>query len=553
MNSEPRALRLNGWGYADTVYPLDDRPYAWPHLAARLGVSPRARWAAADPAAIAIRSSRLSAAQLRELTSIVGEDNLRTDSAARLACSQGKSYVDLVRLRLGQVTNPTDGVAYPRDETQIRSLLYWAGANDVAVVPFGGGTSVVGGVEPRGERPHVALSLARLDQMLSLDRRANLARLQAGMLGPQVEAALAAEGYTLGHFPQSFEFSTLGGWIATRSAGQASMRYGRIEDMVASMRMVTPAGVIETHLSPATATGPSLLQMLIGSEGSYGVIVDATLRVRPRAAVSDGRGLVFHDFDQGAEAVRAITQNEMPVSVLRLSDTEETAMNLALRTRHSGVRALTERFAQAWLRASGHTLIGGSVMIALVEGELGQVRRQVAALEAIARRHGAASLGGGPARSWSRERFRAPYLRDTLMDHGILVDTVETATPWGNLLALHGNVEQALREALGERSLVMAHISHAYPDGASLYFTFLAPIERGHELGQWERVKSAATERILGAGGTLSHHHGIGADHARWLGRQTGEAGLAALRGAKAALDPSGILNPGKLFQSEGV
>ncbi len=553
MSSDSRPLRLNGWGYADTIYPLNDRPYAWPHLTARLGVSPGKRWAPADPDAIAIRPSRLSAAQLTELTSIVGEGGARTDTAARLAHSQGKSYVDLVRLRLGQVANPTDGVAFPQDETQIRSLLNWAGANEIAVVPFGGGTSVVGGIEPRGERPHVALSMARLDQMLSLDRRAHLARLQTGMLGPQVEAALAAEGYTLGHFPQSFEFSTLGGWIATRSAGQASMRYGRIEDMVASLRMVTPAGIIETPLSPAMATGPSLLQMLIGSEGSYGVIVDATLRVRPRAAESEGRGLVFPNFAQGAETIRAITQNEIPVSVLRLSDTEETTMNLALRSRHSGVRALTERFAQAWLRASGHSLDGGSVMIALVEGEARQLRRQTAALEAIARRHGAASLGGGPARSWLRERFRAPYLRDTLMDHGLLVDTVETATPWGNVLALRESVAQALRDALGTRALVMAHISHAYPDGASLYFTFLAPIARGRELAQWERVKVAATERILSAGGTLSHHHGIGADHARWLGRQTGEAGLAALRGAKAALDPQGVLNPGKLFGAEGM
>lgn len=553
MNANPRALRLNGWGYADMGYPLDDRPHAWPHLAARLAVSPSARWAPADPDAIAIRPARLSAAQLTELTSILGEDSVRADAATRLSHSQGKSYVDLVRLRLGQSANPTDVVAFPRDETQIRAVLDWAGANDVAVVPFGGGSSVVGGVEPRGNRSHLALSLAGFDRMLSLDRRAHLARLQAGMLGPQIEAALAAEGYTLGHFPQSFEFSTLGGWIATRSAGQASMRYGRIDDMVASLRMVTPVGMIETHLAPATATGPSLLQMLIGSEGSYGVIVDATLRVRPRAAASAGRGFVFPDFAQGAEAVRAITQGEVPVSVLRLSDPEETTMNLALRARHGGVRALTDRLARTWLQASGHALNGGSVMIAQVEGDSVQVRQHIAALEVISRRHGAASLGEGPAKSWLRERFRAPYLRDTLLDHGILVDTVETATPWSNVLVLRESVEQALREALGERSLVMAHISHAYPDGASLYFTFLAPIERGREIAQWERVKAAATERILSAGGTLSHHHGIGADHARWLGRQTGEAGLGALRGVKRALDPGGVLNPGKLFGPNGM
>jgi alkyldihydroxyacetonephosphate synthase len=549
-------LRWWGWGTLDRTYSLDDRPRFWPFLEARLGpidVSLHPVLALAD---IALPPSRLTNTALAALRGTVGDEHLSTDTTDRLVHSFGKSYCDLIRLRRGLIDHPTDAVVYPADADQVADVLRVASAHRYAVVPFGGGTSVLGGVEPLtgpGQTGVITLDLRRLDHLLALDETSRLATAQAGTAGPVLEAALNARGFTLGHFPQSFEFSTLGGWIATRAAGQASTGYGKIEDMVVSLRVVTPSGEIVTRRVPASAAGPDLDQLLIGSEGVLGVITEATLRVHPQPAVQSYRGILFRQFEDGLAAIRSILQSELAPTVVRLSDPAETESFVALqRVPASRARRVRDWAAQRAIAGRGFSLHTGCVLILGFDGDGSQAwqKRRDAAL-ALCRKAGGFNLGQGVGRTWLRERFDLPYLRDTLLDHGLMVDTLETATTWDNLEPLYHHVRSALQgaiESTGVQPWVMCHVSHVYLDGASLYYTFMAKQVPGHEIGQWQVIKHAATEAILAHGGTLSHHHGVGRDHAPWLVRELGKPGLAALRAVKQALDPAGVMNPGKIF-----
>jgi alkyldihydroxyacetonephosphate synthase len=414
------------------------------------------------------------------------------------------------------------------------------------VVPFGGGTSVVGGVAPLRGRHHaaIALDLRRLDAVVGVDARSRLATLQAGMTGPAVEAALAAHGLTLGHLPQSFEFSTVGGWVATRSAGQASAGYGRMDDLVAGLRAATPAGPLEARALPATAAGPDLRELLMGSEGTLGVITEATLRVAPRPGAQAFWACSLPDFAAAGEALRALEQAGAAPTVTRASDEEETRINLAMAGSAQEATAL-----RTYLRARGH---GHPCLLILgwdAPGAAALAERRRAAARVL-REHGPVSLGGRVGQAWAARRFHGPYVRDELLGRGIMVDTLETATTWDALPRLYGAVGAALRGALAARgtpAAVGCHVSHVYPDGASLYFTFLARQERGAELAQWRAAKAAASDAIAATGGTITHHHAIGRDHAPWLGEEIGALGLDVLRAVKARLDPAGIMNPGKL------
>jgi alkyldihydroxyacetonephosphate synthase len=433
-------------------------------------------------------------------------------------------------------------------------VLQLAVERRIVVVPFGGGTSVVGGVEPEeppGTHGVIALDLQRLDRVLAVDPVSHTAIVEAGIYGPALEQALNAQGYTLGHFPQSFEFSTVGGWIAARSAGQKSSRYGKIENMVVALELVTPQGLASTAGVPASAAGPSLKQLYIGSEGTLGVIVQATLRIHPLPEAESHAGILFKTFADGTEAVRAIAQSELRPIMLRLTDEDETAASSAMRRLPpSRLKQLIEQAGLAAVRPLGYALEQGSLLLASFEGSRAMVARERREALAICRRHGGFGLGAGPVHSWARERFTTPYLRDTLLDHGLLVETMETATLWDTLPALHRALKTAIAETIeqgGVRGLVMAHISHVYPEGASLYFTFLAPQAAGAELAQWQAIKRAALDAIVSHGGTISHHHGVGRDHRAWLGREIGAQGLAALRALKRELDPNGVMNPGKL------
>jgi alkyldihydroxyacetonephosphate synthase len=467
-----------------------------------------------------------------ELVAIVGEGAVRDDRLTRVAHALGKSYPDLVRIRAGDGSSAPDAVVYPASHDEVVAVLELCSARGVAVTPFGGGSSVVGGVEPRrdGFAAAITLDLARMDRLVSADTVSQTATFEPGCTGPRVEELLGAEGLTLGHFPQSWEYATLGGFVAARSAGRASTGYGRIDELVLGVRLAAPTGTIDLPPVPATAAGPGLRGLVVGSEGTLGVITQATLAVRPKPAVKLNEGWVFDSWQAGCEAFREMKQAGDAADVCRLSDEAETALNAA---------------------ASGHDAPGPCLAVVGWEGEETDVTRRAERTRARLDAAGARPLGEEAGARAGRNYFAGPYLRDELIGLGVLVETLETATTWSRLQELYAGVGDALRAALSARgtdALVMCHVSHLYRAGASLYFSFFARQERRVELEQWQAAKVAACDAIVAHGGTITHHHAIGRDHAAWMPQEVGELGVEALRGLKQKLDPAGIMNPGKLL-----
>jgi alkyldihydroxyacetonephosphate synthase len=547
-------LRWNGWGrLGESMHMTRTREAALlAELGRRLG-RPIAR--AAEPVeldAIKLPPTKLSPDVLARLRAACGDDGVRTSAFERVTHATGRSLPDLLRLRRGELHALPEAVLYPAEEGAVAAVLRIAADANLAVVPFGGGSSVVGGVTPlctAGQAGALSLDTTRLERLVRIDAESHTATFEAGVDGPSLEAELGARGWTLGHFPQSFEHSTLGGWIATRSVGQQSDGYGGIDELVVALRVVTPAGVIRTIEVPRSAAGPDVGALVLGSEGAFGVIVEATLRVRPRPARADDRGMLFRSFSEGVTAVRAVRRAELGVAMLRLSDADETELSLLLR--HDPAR----RFDPAASALSFAERLGyGPGRCALLygaEGESRAVRGALRRARGILLRHGGLPLGRSPGRSWRRERFRTPYLRDWLLDHGVAADTMETSLPWSRLESGHGAIVRALRAAAESHAgagLAMAHLSHSYRDGACLYFTVLYPVDAGRDVEQWTAIKRAATEAIVAAGGTLSHHHGVGVDHKEWVAREKGALAVEALRAAKRSVDPQGLMNPGKLL-----
>lgn len=538
---------MRWWGWGDPAHPpvLPAHALDWLRESVGLGARPRP--------AVALGQVRLPAAgapaqALAALRQIVGSEHVRDGHAERVLHAAGKGYPDLVRLRAGEPEGAPDAVVYPAGHEQLRALLELCASHSLAVVPFGGGTSVVGGVAPlRGEHAGViAFDMGRMADVIELDEQSATVRVQAGIRGPALERRLAARGLTLGHFPQSFEYVSLGGCAATRSAGQASSGYGAIEKMVLGLRLAAPAAEIALPAVPASAAGPGLRQLLVGSEGTLGVISELSLRVRPAPRERHYEGVFFEDFAAGCQALRTLAREHALADVARVSDEQETRMSLAL-AGAGGVKGLLGR---AYLQLRGYR--EGCLAILGFEGageELACRRRRALAL---VREGGGLAVGSSPGQAWLAGRFSAPYIRDELLTHGVMVETLETAVQWSGLAHLHRSVGQAIAGALsacGTPGLVMCHVSHVYETGASLYFTLLARQREGEELGQWRAVKQAAGDAIIAGGGTITHHHGVGRDHARWMPREVGEGGVAALRALKAELDPAGVMNPGKLLE----
>jgi alkyldihydroxyacetonephosphate synthase len=539
-------VRWWGWGEDGHVVSMPDPATELLHDELGADLSPRRRPVALDE--VRLPEPRLPSAARERLVAAVGAEHVREDRESRVAHATGRSYPDLVRLRSGDGSSAPDVVVLPGSAEEVSAVLAACAEHRVAVVPFGGGTSVVGGVEPvsDGFAGSVSLDVRRLDHVVSIDRTSLVATLEAGLSGPLTERALAAEGLTLGHFPQSFEYSTVGGWVATRSAGQASTGYGRIDDLVEGLRMVTPAGEVAARALPASAAGPDLRELLVGSEGVLGVISEATLRVRFASSARRYDGWWFGTFAEGREAFRVMEQADASPDVARLSNEEETRFSLAFA---SGTGTGTAaRLGRAYLRARGRE--SGCLAIVGFEGDAEDVERRRLRTGALLRAGGGMGLGRRPGDLWLHSRFTAPYLRDELLDRAILVDTLETATSWSELDGLYRATTDALRSALADRGtqpFVMCHVSHLYRSGASLYFTFLAR-QQEDALGQWRAAKQAASEAIVAAGGTITHHHAVGRDHARWMRAEVGEMGLELIRAAKERLDPAGIMNPGKLL-----
>jgi alkyldihydroxyacetonephosphate synthase len=556
-------LRWWGWGTLDQDFSLEGRPAFWPTLQEWLQLPDEALEQETPPVSlekISLRPSRLDDPVLLSLRRLLGEGAVRIDKLPRVEHAYGKSYRDLVRIRAGYIPNPPDAVVYPADQGQVVSLLKWAADRDVAVIPFGGGSTVLAGVEPApGDGPTITLDMAKLDHVLSVDPVSRTARIQAGATGPEVEAQLNARGFTLGHFPQSFEFSTLGGWIATRSAGQTSVGYGKIEHMTQAVRVVTPVGIVETKDTPATAAGPGLLELLIGSEGTYGVITEATVRTHPLPEVQDYRGVLFHGLEDGLAAYRDLMQSpSLRPAIIRLSDPPETAAQAVMSHEHHGLRRIADSLIARYLSMQGFDLASGSSLMLLgFDGDSNWAAKQWNLAQEICSDHRGLCLGRSVGRSWKRDRYAQPYLRDTLLGHGVIVDTLETATTWSNLMHVYEAMVSAMKATItatgGGPGYVLTHISHAYAHGASLYSTFLGrqvsdpdPLVKQ---AQWQEIKQATTEAILDAGGTLTHHHGIGRDHAPWLEEEIGSVGTKVLRSVKQTFDPTNVLNPGILLQ----
>ncbi|MGH3343754.1 MAG: FAD-binding oxidoreductase, partial [Carbonactinosporaceae bacterium] len=482
------------------------------------------------------------------LGTAVGAAHVAADRASRIHHACGRGYLDLVRIRRGDATGAPDGVVRPATHDEVLAVLRACDEHRVAVVPFGGGTSVVGGVAPAagGHRAVVALDLRRMSRLVSVDRTALTATFEPGMRGPEAERLLGAVDLTLGHFPQSYRFATLGGYAATRSVGQASSGYGGFADLVEGLRVATPAGSLDLGRAPATAAGPDLRALLVGSEGTLGVLTELTLRVRPAPEARLYEGWSFPTFEAGRTALRQLAQAGAPGAlpdVARLSDAEETRTTLAL---SSGGAT---RLLRSYLARRGHAR--GSLLITGWEGAARHVAGRRAAAGQLLRDAGGLRLGQRVGRTWEKGRFDGPTLRDGLLDAGALVETLETATSWSGLGTLYGAVRAALHASLsahGTPPLVLCHLSHVYPSGASVYFTVVAVRDDAAPEVQWHAAKRAAGDAIAAHRATITHHHAVGVAHLPWMRDEIGDLGIAALRAVKQRLDPNGVLNPGKLI-----
>ena len=527
-------MKWDAWGDPDRAAVLSEAQLGLVHDALKVS--------AADVDAVPydevlVRPSALTDADRAALVAIVGAEHVSTADADRLPRAGGKSTLDLLRRKSRDEQDAPDAVVVPGSEDEVTALLTLCAERSIAVVPFGGGTSVVGGLDPvRGTFGTViSLDLRRFDELSSLDETNQEAVLGAGLSAPEAERLLAERGYELGHYPQSYRYATIGGFAATRSSGQNSAGYGRFDDLVRGLRVVTPVGVLDVgSAAPKTAAGPDLRQLFLGSEGVFGVITAVRVRVHPLPAAKAYEAWAFPDFATGAAALRAVEQAGTGPTVLRLSDETETSLNLAT-VDDAGDAAEAP---------------GGCLAISVFEGTPELVAARHHATREVLLASGGTSLGDGPALRWSEHRFDGPYLRDPLLAEGALVETLETATSWSNLGALKQAVTDTIQAKFteaGSVSLVLCHISHVYDTGASLYFTIIGA-QRGNAIAQWTQIKSAVNDVLVSHGGTITHHHAVGADHRNWMTSEIGPVGVEILRAVKATLDPAGILNPGKLI-----
>ncbi len=479
----------------------------------------------------------LKPAQLCFMQSICGEENVMTDDFTRARFSCGKFYGELLDLRMGRVPDPPDAVVAPRTHQEVAEVISFCNEEKIAVVPAGGLSSVTGGV--RAPQGGIALDLTRhLNRVISVSEVNKTVTVQAGIFGPALEQELNSRGYSCGHFPQSFEYSTVGGWISARGAGQASTGYGKAEDMLVALTAVTPAGVITTKEFPRMAQGWDIHRLFAGAEGTLGVITEATLRIFNHAPGNTAQAsFIFRSFEAAVEAMRRIVQGECGTPHLfRISDPDET--DIAFRT-----AGFHNTMADRALRALGFAPGSRCLMFVTVEGGKRYARLVMREIRRMARQGGGMYIGSSPVRKWLDQRYSSAYLRDPLMDLGIMTDTLETAVTWERLM----QVWQAAHEYVSRRpkAFMMVHISHVYENGANLYFTFLSPMEKGNEKNDFNTFHQGLVETILAHGGSISHHHGVGRVLAPWMESHLGRSSMELLRAVKRHLDPNNIMNSG--------
>ena len=527
----------NGWGDDQNDLGLELSGSALGFLQQLIGTSTPLPDATLEQVVAKVPTSRLPP---HELVSLDAEDRLRH--------ARGQSLPDWLAMRSGDFNVFPDGVAFPGTNAEVQALLQYAQQYEVDVIPYGGGTSVVGHINPEaGDRAVLTIDMTRMNQLIALDKQSQIATFGAGATGPVVESLLAAEGYTLGHYPQSWELSTIGGWVASRSSGQQSLRYGRIEQMFAGGRIETLKGTLEIPTFPASAAGPDLREMFMGTEGRMGIITEVKVRITPLPEHESFHVIFFPDWDKALEAMRDIAQSKVQLSMMRLSNTIETYTQLKLAGGGTAIGLLEKYLA---LRGAGDNK---TMFTFGVTGSNVQCKSALALAKRIARRYGGVGTGTLLGRKWEHSRFRAPYLRHGLWDAGFVVDTMETAIDWVRVPGAPAAMEEAISSALADENesvLAYTHLSHIYPQGSSVYTTYLFRCGSTYAQTQarWEKLKAAGAEAIVKLGGTISHQHGVGKDHARYLPAEKGELGIAAIQGLVDVFDPRAQMNPGKLL-----
>jgi alkyldihydroxyacetonephosphate synthase len=558
----PGTMRWYGWGEDGGAFDARGRPNLWPYVSAHLGISdrrPPGRPVAAEAIDLppAIDNPRFIAA----LGKILDAAQWSRSHMDRLLHAYGKSTRDLWRMRHGRVTYAPDCVVFPETEEQIQALVRAADECGVVLVPFGGGSNVAGCLEVHRpeSRMIAAVNLRRFNRVVAIDRVSGVVTVQAGILGPDVEKVLAAEGLTIGHVPDSFLYSTVGGWVATRSSGMFSDRYGNIEDVVLAVRMVTPSGLIVSRAVPHASNGPDAKRLCIGSEGTLGIITELTLAVREAPAIREFRGYLFPGFEAGIDALRDCARAGVAPALSRLHDPDRTQLSAAFRPKEGALQEVIGSVFKMYLRrVRGMDLERACLLIVAFEGDRRSCNLRRAEAERVYRRHGGVGLGRTPGEAFAEGKFSFPYVRDFLMEYGAISDVGETSTVWSNILPLYRAATTAYREALGRggrKCWLGCHISHTYAAGASLYFTYAVACKPGSdgqidpwtELEHYLAAKRAGLASFSEHAATFSHHHAVGYEHLPWLERENGLAGSSVVDALKQSLDPNGIMNPGKL------
>ena len=551
-------MKWYGWGVEGVSFHHEDKPGLQPFVLdvidLDLNTPPGRQTQLSD---LPIPTPLIGNDLLDQLTAIVGVDNVVRDDEDRIVHTYGKSIRDLMRLRGGDLPRVPDVVVYPADEAEVQQVVDAAVAADAVLIPFGGGSNIAGSLQPpEGEtRAVLSLDLGRLNRVLEIDEQAGLARIQAGALGPHLEEQLKARGWTLGHFPDSFTHSTLGGWVATRSSGMQSDKYGDIADMTRGLRMVMPGRVLALRALPSTSTGPSVREMVLGSEGRLGVITEVTAQVHRIPEERLILGYLFPSFEAGVAAMQEISTSDATPSVTRVSDARETRFSFATRKKSKGISisGLVGKGLFKVLARRGWDMSAVCLSFVGYEGGPDHVSRQKAIVKKIIGKHGGVVLGKGPGALYDQKKFDTPYVRDFLLDRGAAADVSETAAPWSQLVPMYDNVTAAANKAfaqIGVKGWIMCHLSHSYHSGACLYFTFAFRHDDNEPLARYDTVKSAIQQAFIDTDGTLSHHHGVGTEHAPWLEQDISSAGVDLMESLFAGADPGRNLNPGKITVS---
>jgi alkyldihydroxyacetonephosphate synthase len=558
--TDVKHMKWWGWGVEGVAFHHDDKPAFAPFVLKAVGLDLHASKPVDVPAfdSITVAPSAAPAALVTALTTALGAEHVLTDNLARVIHTYGKSLRDLVRIRANRIERTVDVVVYPADEAQVQAVVDAAIAADAVIIPFGGGSNIAGSLEPdpSESRPIISLDLGRLDRVLEIDADSGLARVQAGVQGPDLEAQLAAKGWTIGHFPDSFTHSTLGGWVATRSSGMQSDKYGDIADITRGLRVVRAGEPLVIPAIPSASTGPSVREMVLGSEGRLGVITEVTIQVHRVPEKRDVYAYFFPNWEAGIAAMQEIAESDASPSITRISDARETGFTLATSKEGKGFSKFLSGTALPFLmRRKGWDLDQICISFIGYEGSTAHAVLQKKLVDRIVKKHGGMGVGNGPGVLYDQKKFDTPYLRDFLLDMGAAGDVSETAGPWSKLNQLHDEVVNAANRAydsLGTTGWIMSHMSHSYHSGACLYFTF-AFVFGDDPIGEYDRVKSAIQQAFVDNGGTVSHHHGVGLEHAPWLEQDISTGGVAVMRGLFESSDPGANFNPGKIIAGAKV